>query len=78
MYVLTVLWGIKTREGRSKNFHKIPGIPEVHVHVFEVGVNMITIPDTELTDHITLSYFMQHIDASPKATTDDADYGKVP
>ena len=47
-WLLTVFCGIKARERRTKNFHKVPGIPEVHVHILEVGVNVITIPESEV------------------------------
>ena len=47
-WLLTVFCGIKARERRTKNFHKVPGIPEVHVHILEVGVNVITIPESKV------------------------------
>ena len=47
-WLLTVFCGIKARERRTENFHKIPGIPEVHVHILEVGVNVITIPESKV------------------------------
>lgn len=48
---LTVLISIKTREGGAEDFNEVAHAPQVLVHVPEVGVDVVTIPETEEAQH---------------------------
>ena len=51
---LTVLWSIKTCERSSKNFYEVTSVPEMHVHILKIGVNMITIPERKYMRNVSL------------------------
>ena len=42
---------IKTREGGPEDFDEVAHAPQVLVHVPEVGVDVVTVPETEEAQH---------------------------
>ena len=44
---LTVLTGVEAREGGAEDFDEVAHAPQVLVHVPEVGVDVVTVPETQ-------------------------------
>jgi hypothetical protein len=45
--LLTILSGVKTCEGRAEDLHKVAHAPQMLVHVSEVCVDVVTIPEKQ-------------------------------
>ena len=47
LWLLTILTCVKARERGAEDFNKVAHASQVLVHVPEVGVDMVTIPETQ-------------------------------
>lgn len=48
---LTVLTGVEAREGGAEDFDEVAHASQVLIHVPEVGVDVVTIPETQEARH---------------------------